>query len=338
MGRDRSVVLEGLPRQALTSVERRRALVRKSRFFDDKRRTWVKLIAMRWLFALVLLCGCDQLFGVLRVNTASPVDASSDGRGEDALATDAADAAVDALALGPWAAPTMVPGNLLETGDDPSFTENGLQLFYGLNQDIKVRSRASTMDSWGAPTVSNASAPGADDAAPKVSADGLRLYFASKRANPVLVLFVARRNAPTDAWMTPTAITELAGTVDTVGPTVTADETVIVFARSGDLHIATRASASVSWGPPAPLDELNTMATDGAPMVSPDGLTLYFTSNRAGDTDIYVASRVSRAQRFDPPLRIGELASTNAEQDPWVSSDQRRIYFMRSGQLFTSTR
>jgi len=43
-------------------------------------------------------------------------------------------------------------------------------------------------------------------------------------------------------------------------------------------------------------------ADDAGPALSPDGLTLYFNSTRAGSVDLYVTSRASRAEPFGVPV------------------------------------
>jgi Tol biopolymer transport system component len=50
------------------------------------------------------------------------------------------------------------------------------------------------------------------------------------------------------------------------------------------------------WGPVSNISTLNTAQNDGCASLSPDGLELWFTSNRSGTlgaTDIYVAERTS---------------------------------------------
>lgn len=57
------------------------------------------------------------------------------------------------------------------------------------------------------------------------------------------------------------------------------------------------------WGPAVPVNGtvlLNTPALEGCPSESPDGRSLYFATNRAGDIDIYVSHRQPSGQWGDP--------------------------------------
>jgi Tol biopolymer transport system component len=68
-------------------------------------------------------------------------------------------------------------------------------------------------------------------------------------------------------------------------------------------------------------------------------LNVVFVSVRAGDDDLYMATRSSRTEPFGVPTRITELSAIGAhEQDPYISGDGRTLYFMRSGRLLVSTR
>ena len=57
------------------------------------------------------------------------------------------------------------------------------------------------------------------------------------------------------------------------------------------------------WGPAVPVNGsamLNTTALEGCPSESPDGRSLFFASNRAGDIDIYVSHRQPSGEWGDP--------------------------------------
>ena len=57
------------------------------------------------------------------------------------------------------------------------------------------------------------------------------------------------------------------------------------------------------WGPAVRVNGsvlLNTPALEGCPSESPDGRSLYFASNRAGDIDIYVSHRQPDGEWGDP--------------------------------------
>lgn len=79
-------------------------------------------------------------------------------------------------------------------------------------------------------------------------------------------------------------------------PVVSADGLTLYFlsARSGrdfDIWVATRSSPGAAWGTAVEVSEVNTMFDEAPSWVSPDGCRLYFSSNRVGTFDIYVAER-----------------------------------------------
>jgi hypothetical protein len=60
-------------------------------------------------------------------------------------------------------------------------------------------------------------------------------------------------------------------------------------APNSDLFVAWRRSTSEPFSVTQPLDDLNTGADERDPWLSPDGTTLYFTSDRGGVLNIYTA-------------------------------------------------
>ena len=95
------------------------------------------------------------------------------------------------------------------------------------------------------------------------------------------------------------------------------------------------------WGAPVSAEsvqgtssELNTAAQDGCPILSPDGLSLYMASNRAGGLgglDIWVATRTSRSAPFGAPVNAG--APVNSAADDFCPSPMADDWF-----FFVSTR
>jgi hypothetical protein len=74
------------------------------------------------------------------------------------------------------------------------------------------------------------------------------------------------------------------------------------------------------WSAPVPVSELNSDALEGCPGLAPDGLTLYFVSNRGGGlggTDIWVTTRASADAPWGEPANPGApLNSRSAEICP----------------------
>lgn len=101
---------------------------------------------------------------------------------------------------------------------------------------------------------------------------------------------------------------------------------VVTLATVGALALAGVAYAMqfTSWGAAQKIDtingnspELNTTATDGCPIQSPDDLSLYIASSRAGGVgglDIWVAHRASSNEPFGAPVNLGAPINTASDE------------------------
>lgn len=83
---------------------------------------------------------------------------------------------------------------------------------------------------------------------------------------------------------------------------------------AGDIWRAVRPSREAPFAAPEPLEEINTEEFyECAPVLSPDGLTLYFTTNRFLGWnwlgDIACATRPSRTEPFGPVERVHSLGT-----------------------------
>jgi len=88
---------------------------------------------------------------------------------------------------------------------------------------------------------------------------------------------------------------------------------------------------------PSNLAELNSDKDDLYPCISSDGLTIYFTTNRDGNRDIWIATRVDIKDSFTAVMKLPALSSpsspvnTDAEENcPSISSNGLTLYFART--------
>ena len=93
------------------------------------------------------------------------------------------------------------------------------------------------------------------------------------------------------------------------------------------------AFAGSEWSAPVNLGTvINTAANEQAPMLSPDGLSLYFLSNRTGGmggNDIWVARRDCEACEWQAPRNLGGVINTSFnEGGPSLSSDGHLLFFV----------
>lgn len=72
---------------------------------------------------------------------------------------------------------------------------------------------------------------------------------------------------------------------------------------------------------------ISTPAVDGCASLSPDGLSIAFTSNRTGDFDIYIAARPSKSAPFGAAARVPAPVSTSADEACPTLVQGNRLYF-----------
>jgi Tol biopolymer transport system component len=102
---------------------------------------------------------------------------------------------------------------------------------------------------------------------------------------------------------------------------------------AGGIAIALPLVENDNWRVPQNLEalagsspNLNTPAVDGCASLSPDGLTIAFTSNRTGTFDVYVASRPNTSVGFGNPVALPAGINTAANDScPTLLRD--RLYF-----------
>ncbi|MDX9905327.1 MAG: T9SS type A sorting domain-containing protein [Bacteroidales bacterium] len=125
---------------------------------------------------------------------------------------------------------------------------------------------------------------------------------------------------------------------DDLSPCLSADMLTIIFAsnRSGgyggiDLWMSTRSSLENGWSDPVNLGpNINSEYNDHFPCLSPDMLTIYFSSVRPegyGNDDLYFSSRESASQDWEKASNIGPILNTPfREFQPFVTNGHR-LYF-----------
>jgi hypothetical protein len=200
--------------------------------------------------------------------------------------------------------------------------------------------------------VTSLNLPG-DDADPHIAPDGLTIYFTSNREHDATAgdhdLWVAARASRSLPFDVPQRLGGgVNGPRQDVQATVTEEGRVIVFVRSdgswssNDLYMAERDSDQEAFGTAVRLG--GDVSLDGFaeayPWISPDGLRLYFTSNRTmggdetwveGDDDIWVADRGHREETFRNPRRLLEDTINTAEHEMafTMQYDEHVAFFTR---------
>jgi outer membrane protein OmpA-like peptidoglycan-associated protein/tetratricopeptide (TPR) repeat protein len=124
-------------------------------------------------------------------------------------------------------------------------------------------------------------------------------------------------------------------------PSVTADGRFIFFTACGredglgscDIYFAVRTGNR--WGNPHNIGPpVNSSSWESQPSISPDGKTLYFSSNRKGgkgQMDIWY-SNLGNDGSWGEPVNLGAIINTPGnEMSPFIHVDNRTLYFSSDG-------
>jgi WD40-like Beta Propeller Repeat len=137
---------------------------------------------------------------------------------------------------------------------------------------------------------------------------------------------------PTAKFGTPIPVPGLS-TIDGGTVRLSADELTIYFsATPGDLWVAHRSALSEAFEVPTPMIAQNSSSVDIDPAVTPDGLTLWFASNRIVNEGyhLYVATRASMLAEFGTPGLAGTVNAMDTKQidlQPFVTADGKELWF-----------
>lgn len=291
-----------------------------------------------------------------------------------------------------WSEPVSL-GSMINTSgfndQQATLSKDGLSLYFAsarpegpgdLNFDLNLwvaqRACADASCPWGTPaSLGSTVNSSVNDFAPALSRDGHWLFVASARqpggagSGDIWVAF--RENVHDDlGWQPPV---NLGAGVNTSGfeggPAYFENDAVgvpqLYFNRNplpsnagGDLYVSEQA-ADGSWGTAVAVAELSSDSSDQHPSVAPNGLDIYFFSNRPGSTpnplgtttsnDIWGSTRESVLEAWLPPTNLGALINTAAaESGPVIFSHGRteELYFTRNvaippatdNDVFVSTR
>lgn len=252
--------------------------------------------------------------------------------------------AAELVDLGPWNAPTKIPGvNSMSADDDPTPTEDGLELIFtsarsgGLGQsDFWRARRANITDAWGPVEHIPELSSSFNENTPGLSSDALTIWFASNRTGSMGEdLWTSTRVNRSSPWSTPVRVVELASGEADRGPSLFDNDLSMMFHRSSnmnDLYLTTRPSLAAPWGPPVLLTPPSGMSSDELrPWVSPCGLEVYFQSSTRSavttDMNFFRMSRTDTSQPFGNLVEVTDLNSAEYDQDLRILGDRRRAYF-----------
>lgn len=233
----------------------------------------------------------------------------------------------------------------------------------GGDNDIWVAARPSEDADFGTPTMlAEPVNSDADDFCP-TPLRGKHLLFVSTRGGTDAYgtaacgggdIYLTRRSPATGEWRAPQnlgcAPDGPNGPGTEFGPSLVETDagTVLYFSSGGapgsntqDIYVSQQQSDG-SFGPPAPVAELNTAYDDMMPNVGKNGREVVFASNRPGGQgafDVYTSMRDSAFDDWSTPVNLGAAVNTEAgETRPSLSWDGERLYFGRAGDIYVSHR
>jgi hypothetical protein len=238
----------------------------------------------------------------------------------------------------PFGAPALV-ASVNSSADESSarLSPDELTLYLGSarngNYDMFVAKRADAGADFSTPTALPNLSTSNDESHGVVTADGLTMYFGLAKTGNPFHLAVAVRPSVVAEFGAPEVVANVNSSASENDPMIDDGAENIYFmstraSNNVDIYRATR-MASGAFGTPTPLAEINTNATEHMPVITPDGLALYFASDRGGGDDVWIARRSSPSQAFLAPVLVAELSSASEDAPTWVSSDECTIYLRR---------
>jgi Tol biopolymer transport system component len=229
--------------------------------------------------------------------------------------------------LGPWGTPSLVPGaDSTVDEDDCTFNSARTELYFKRNDagdpNLYLMTRMSPTSAWNSPNPIGVLNSTVQEESPRLTPDDLTLYFGRNGD-----IYKAQRNTATDPWMAPTPVGPL-NTADYEKWAAVCSNGYVIVARQTTANSTDLFEGTVSGGATMALTQLNSPQADQGAFLSSDCLTLYFQSSRDGNFNIYKATRNNLNTQWTNPTALTDFnTATYAEEDPWVSTDQRTFIF-----------
>lgn len=256
--------------------------------------------------------------------------------------------------------PTLIPVDGVTDVSYPHVSHDGLELCFssaksGGCPDIWVMRRPTADAEWGAPVKLDApvNTPG-PEVAPCLSPDGLELYFSDEdlgdlgcrqRQRPggfgKADIWVSRRASKDAPWGEPENLGSTINTPeDEDAPSLSADGLSMYFMSSlrpdghgtYDLYVSTRPSTNDPWGPPQNLGPpINTSGAEVTPILSADGLSLFFTE--LFEEAVYVSRRSSLSDPWSTPTLFEPIALPGLEFFVNFCDEDSTFYFQNAARF-----
>ncbi|GAB4449534.1 MAG: hypothetical protein OHK0036_06670 [Bacteroidia bacterium] len=187
-----------------------------------------------------------------------------------------------------------------------------------------------------------------DEYAPNISADGLALFFTSKKPftekekskNKASKekIYVSKRNSPNDEWGPAIPLSDSINipskNVSNIAISNDGQRLLIYFDDKGNGEIYESVLRGTEWSAPKSLGApINTIYHESSASFSPDGKTIYFVSNRKGGKggrDIWMSTRMDNGQ-WTEPKNLSELNTSEDDEAVYIAPDGKTLYFSSKG-------
>jgi hypothetical protein len=274
---------------------------------------------VRWAW-LILAVGCGRL-------GFDPIDGrGGDGRDDDGRPSDA-----PLPCTGAWGAATALTSvNSADNDWDPALSPDGQTLLFvrspaSSGGDVYIAKRQGA--TFSAPVRENNLSSANDDVGPTWSADGSTVYIVSNQFN--YRLYTSTFDGT--SFGVPVLVPELS-TVDLIGPALSPDQLELYYtnvALPERIFRARRTAVTSPWVVEGVVAELvGSGNSEGNPSLSPDGLTIYFESDRIGSVYIFSATRADVGSPFATPVAFAPTNSGTLQAgDADVSFDGATLLF-----------
>lgn len=143
-------------------------------------------------------------------------------------------------------------------------------------------------------------------------------------------IMFSSRARPTTGWSTPTSVIGVNTSASEGAPLFDEVSNTLYFHKltgsKYSLYAASYADGGVTGATQLPISPGD--VSDLYPILSPDGLTLYFASDRGdpGNVHVWSATRSSRSVPFSNPTKVPNVNSDKTDSPSGISRDGCRLY------------
>ena len=210
----------------------------------------------------------------------------------------------------------------------------GLRVFFAMFITVFMANVSSAVPFGSAVNLGSPVNTSFNDRFPDISSDDLDLYLSSDitGGSGGTDIYLSSRPDTASSFGSPV---NLGATINSTffdnGPSITSNGVAMFFnsprtgtVGGGDIWVSFNSGIPINSGA---LSAVNTSANEIAPEISPFGLSLYFTSDRSGGNDIYVATRNSIFNPFGPAVNLVTINTIFSDLAPSISSDELSLYF-----------